>query len=93
MNKGKLIPGQTLIYERANDVVFARYRDPPLNNIPRWVIGGNADEIAREQGNLFSYAEWKHMMKLSKNNKAFKIQLDRLLLMYYTIKDTEEEIK
>lgn len=37
----KLIPGEALIYERANGVVYARYRDPPHNTLPRWVVGGD----------------------------------------------------
>ncbi len=93
MSKGKLIPGQPLIYERANSVVFAHYRDPPHNKIPRWIVGGTPEGVSKEQGNLFSYSEWEHMMELAITNKAFKIQLDRLVLMYYTIKDTEKEIK
>jgi hypothetical protein len=35
----KLIPDQALIYERADGVVYARYRDPPHNTIPRWIVG------------------------------------------------------
>jgi len=87
---GKLIPNQPLIYERANGVVFARYRDPPHNKIPRWIIGGDTDGVSRAQGNLFSHAEWQHMLDIAKNNKVFKKQLDRLLIMYYTIKDEQK---
>ena len=32
----KLIPGQALIYTRANGVIYANYRDPPHNKIPKW---------------------------------------------------------
>lgn len=35
-----VIPGEALIYERANGIVYARYRDPPHNTKPRWIIGG-----------------------------------------------------
>ena len=41
----KLIPGESLIYERANGVVYARYRDPPHNSIPRWVVGGEPEAV------------------------------------------------
>ena len=55
---GDLIAGQALIYERANGVVYARYRDEPYKDIPRWIIGGDADGIdrakAKEQGALFT---------------------------------------
>ena len=37
----ELIPGEALIYERANGIVYARYRDPPHNTKPRWIIGGD----------------------------------------------------
>ena len=36
-----MIPGEALIYERANGIVYARYRDPPHNKKKRWIIGGN----------------------------------------------------
>ena len=42
---GSLLPNEALIYERANGVVFARYRDPPHNKIPRWIIGGDPEEL------------------------------------------------
>ena len=45
----KLIPGEALIYERADDVLYARYRDPPHNRIPRWIVGGDADGVSRAQ--------------------------------------------
>lgn len=88
-----LLQGEPLIYERANGVVYAHYRDPPHNQISRWVVGGTPEGFARAQGNLFSYSEWEHMMRIAKTNSAFKIQLDRLVLMYYTIKDEEDKKK
>ena len=55
----ELIPGQALIYERVDSVVYARYRDAPHNKIPRWIIGGDAEGVerakAKEQGDLFTY--------------------------------------
>ena len=47
---GTLIPNQPLIYERANGVVFARYRDPPYNMIERWVVGGEPKAVAEALG-------------------------------------------
>lgn len=40
-----LIPGQSLIYERVDGVVYARYRDPPHNTVPRWIVGGDPDAL------------------------------------------------
>jgi len=39
----KLIPGEALIYERAAGIVYARYRDPPHNLKPRWIVGGDPE--------------------------------------------------
>ena len=87
---GNLIPNQALIYERANGVVFARYRDPPHNKTPRWVIGGDPDQTARALG-IVSYDEWKKVMQVAESNANIKKQLDRLMIMYYTVKDDMEE--
>ena len=38
-----VIPGEALIYERANGLVYARYRDPPHNKKKRWIVGGSPE--------------------------------------------------
>ena len=38
----KLYEGEALIYERADGVVYARYRDKP--EIERWIVGGDPQE-------------------------------------------------
>ena len=83
----KLIPGQALIYERANGVVYAHYRDPPHNTIPRWVIGGDPAGMARAQGDLLNYAEWQELCKLSLEYPTLKKLLDKLVTTYYTVKE------
>jgi len=45
--KNKMIPGEALIYERADGVVYAKYRDPPHNKTSRWIIGG--DQLALQE--------------------------------------------
>jgi hypothetical protein len=89
----KLIPNEALIYERSDGVVYAHYRDPPHNTIPRWIIGGDPAGVARAQGTLFGYDEWRDMQLIADQNPALKKQLDRLLIMYYTVKDSIEEPK
>jgi hypothetical protein len=84
---GNLIHDQPLIYERANGVVYARYRDPPHNTIPRWIIGGDPVEVAHAQGDLVSYAEWKELCELSLEYPTIKKLLDKLVVTYYTIKE------
>lgn len=85
----KLIPGEPLIYERTDGVVYARYRDPPHNTIPRWIIGGDPDAVNRAQGCLFSYSEWQDMMRIAEKNYTLKTQMQKLLDIYYVVKDVE----
>ena len=85
----KLIPGEALIYERANGVVWARYRDPPHNTKPKWIIGGDPGAVARAQGELFDYGSWKDLCELALQNKTLMKQLDKLVTTYYLIKDAQ----
>jgi hypothetical protein len=85
--KGKLLPGEALIYERSDGVVYAHYRDPPHNTIPRWIIGGDPAGMARAQGDLLNYAEWQELCKLSLEYPTLKKLLDKLVTTYYTVKE------
>ena len=87
----KLIPGQALIYERANGVVYAKYRDPPHNLIPRWIIGGDPGSVARAQGRLLDYSEWQQLCEVACENKTLKKLLDKLVTTYYIIKENKHE--
>lgn len=78
---GNLIPNQPLIYERANDVVYARYRDPPYNTIPRWVVGG-------EEQKSLDYNTWREIVALAKEHPTLNDQLEQLLTAYYLCKET-----
>jgi hypothetical protein len=84
----KMIPGQSLIYERSDGVVYAHYRDPPHNTIPRWIIGGDPAGMARAQGDLLNYAEWQELCKLSLEYPTLKKLLDKLVTTYYTVKES-----
>ena len=79
-----LLPNETLIYESAEGVVYAKYRDRP--EIQRWIVGGNATAIAKAQGYL-SYDQWKELFLLAEKNSTLKKQLDKTLDIYYLIKD------
>jgi len=83
----KLISGETLIYERSNGVVYAHYRDPPHNTIPRWIIGGDPAAVARAQGDMLNYSEWQDLCRLAQEYPTLKKLLDQLVTMYYTVKD------
>jgi len=86
---GQLIPGQAIIYERANGVVYARYRDPPYNKEPRWIAGGDPAAVAMAQGDLISYSEWRELCELAHNHPTLKKLLDKLIVTYYTVKDKQ----
>ena len=83
----KLLPGEALIYERSDGVVYARYRDPPHNTVPRWIIGGDPAGVARAQGDMLNYSEWQDLCRLSEEYPTIKKLLDQLVTMYYTVKD------
>lgn len=79
---GNLIPNQPLIYERANDVVYARYRDPPYNTIPRWVVGGDTKQ------EVLDYTMWREIVDMAKEHPTLNDQLEQLLTAYYLCKET-----
>ena len=84
---GQLQPGETLIYERADGVVYARYANRP--EIPRWIIGGDPGAVAREQGRLLDYSEWLNLCDLVETNVTLKKQMDKLVNTYYIIKESQ----
>ena len=84
---GDLIPGEPLIYTRSNGVVYARYRDPPHNTIPKWIIGGDPTAVAQAQGDLLNYSEWQNLCELSQDHLILRKLLDKLVSTYYLIKE------
>jgi len=88
---GTLIPGEALIYERADGVVYARYRDPPYNKLDRWIVGGDPAGVARAQGDLLNYAEWQELCRLSEEYPTIKKLLDQLVTTYYMVKNYNGE--
>ena len=85
---GSLIPGQTLIYERSNGVTYARYRDPPHNSIPRWIVGGEPKAVAEAMG-IIDYDEWKDIMIASEKHKILQKHIQKLKEIYYIVKDNK----
>lgn len=83
----KLIADQALIYESHNGVVYARYRDPPHNKKPRWVIGGKSSSLASLQGRYLDYREWQQLCDLADSNSTLKSQLEKLINLYYIVKE------
>jgi len=89
MPNEKLLPGEPLIYERADGILYARYRDPPHNKTPRWIVGGDSVALSKLKGELFSWAEWQEMMELSLKYPALKKQMSKLVNLYYLCKDSD----
>lgn len=85
----KMIPGEALIYERADGVIYARYRDPPHNKKPRWIIGGDPGAVARAQGRLLDYGEWQKLCDMCETNSTLNKLMDRLVNTYYVMKERE----
>lgn len=83
--RSKLIPGESLIYERANNVVYARYPNKP--EIPRWIVGGDPGAVARAQGKLLDYSEWLKLCDLAETNTIIKKLMDKLVTTYYIVKE------
>jgi hypothetical protein len=80
---GNLIPGQPLVYERNDSAVYARYRDPPYNKIPRWVVGSNTN------CEFLGYSDFRHMQEIAKHHEGFKDAWENMLTQYYLLKDID----
>ena len=81
----QILPGEPLIYERADGVVYARYRDRP--EIQRWIVGGDPDGVARAKGRLLHWGEWEKLCDLAKEYPTLKKQLDKTIQLYYILKN------
>ena len=84
---GNLKPNESLIYERANGVVYARYAND--SSIPRWIVGGDPGAVARAQGRLCDYSEWLEMTDMCAENPTLMKLMDKLVTTYYMIKDSK----
>ena len=84
---GNLVPGQALIYERADGVVYARYRDPPHNTVPRWIVGGDPAAVSRAQGDMLNYSDWQDLCRLAQEHPTLMKLMDQLVTTYYIMKD------
>ena len=85
----KLVPGAALIYERADGVTYAKYRDPPHNKLPRWIVGGDPAGVARAQGKLLDYSEWLNLCELAQSNQTLQKQLKNLVNTYFIVKEEQ----
>jgi hypothetical protein len=79
------VPGEPMIYERDGEIVYARYRDPPHNKIPRWVMSGHA----HLQNDLFSYADFTEILEMSKTHPSVHELLSKLYTVYALSKNNK----
>ena len=90
---GTLKQGQALIYERVDNVVYARYRDEPYKHIPRWVVGGYPEDVERakmkEQGDLFTYKDWQEITEMARTNKTLQKTLNKVLDIYLLARESK----
>jgi len=84
---GTLEPNETLIYERADGVVYARYANKP--EIPRWIVGGDPGAVARAQGKLLDYSEWMDLCEATQTNETLRKLMNKLVTTYYLVKENK----
>jgi len=87
--KNKLMPGEAMIYENVSGVVYARYRDPPLNKLPRWIVGGDPKAVSKAEGKLFGYDMWQKMMEEAETNTVLKKYLKKAVEAFYITKENK----
>ena len=76
---GKLTPGVTLIYERVNDVIYAREE----GKTERKEVGRDYDLHAEMMENKL----WGEIRRTAKTNPTLQSELDRVIMLYQLIKD------
>jgi hypothetical protein len=81
---GRLKPGATYIYERANGVVYARESGSLDREAIGWeydpATGSRVEDIAR------AGQEWREILAFAKSNPALQEAIDRVKLLYHLSK-------
>lgn len=81
---GKLKPGATYIYERANGVVYARESGSLEREAIGWeydpATGSRVEDIAR------AGQEWREILASAKTNPTLQEAIDRVKLLYHLSK-------
>lgn len=81
---GNLTPGAKLIYERVNDVVYAR----EFGKTERTEVGRDYDM----QANLMEDKLWGEIRRTAKTNPALQAELERVIMLYHLIKQDTNNI-
>ena len=86
---GSLKPGATYIYERVDDVVYAR----EFGSLEREAIGWDyKDEQSSSAHAILREArEWREILEAAKDNQALQEAIDRVKILYHLSKDHGQE--
>ncbi len=77
---GRLKPGATYIYEKANGITYAR--ESGASPSERFEIGRDHERSLKDELNL-----WESIVRESRNNPSLHEALERAKLIYYISKD------
>ena len=79
---GTLTPGATLIYERANGIIYARNAgaDPSTRRVVGYERGADYDPYR-------TTVDWDKMCEAAKTNTALKTALEQCIMLYNLSKD------
>ena len=86
---GKLKPGATYIYERVDNVTYAREMgaDPSTRIAVGWDYDPNNTEFQRWSKKFTDNYLWGDIMMEAETNIALQEALERVKVVYYLIKD------
>ena len=79
---GSLTPGATLIYERADGIIYAREAgaEPSTRRVVGYERGADYDPYR-------TTVDWNKMCEAAKTNPALKTALEQCIMLYNLIKD------
>ncbi len=85
---GSLTPGATYIYERVDNVVYAR----ESGKTERQVIGYHIDPFMENLTVDYELETvWKDILKEAKTNQVLQSELDRVKILYHLSKDNGQK--
>jgi hypothetical protein len=77
---------EPLIYERAAGLVYARYANPKLRHIDRWIIGSCPEAFERINKPITD-KEWEELYQLAAITPTLKHLLDQTITLYKLVRD------
>ena len=88
---GSLKPGATLIYERANGIVYAREMgaDPGTRREIGWNYDSRTPDGRPLQDHVAEHQLWPNIHRAAQTNPALKDALDRVIMIYNLSKADE----